>query len=134
MAKVFENSGRVEYRTATDETKHPIPGTATNVTEFDEASNPQLLTDLKASTDQFAFVAGQLRKSGQAVTISADSAETAEKKDFDAVVNNYIADLQAYLTIADSATNAQVRAQTKLLTQGMIRVARLIKQFRKLQG
>lgn len=134
MAKVFQNSGRVEYRALADEVRHPVPGGATNITEFDEASNPQLLADLKASTDPFSFVAGALRKSGVAVTINADSAETLEKKDFDTIVAGYIADLQAYLLIADGATNAQVRTQTKLLTQGMIRVARLIKQLRKLQG
>lgn len=107
------------------------------VVEFDEATNQGLIDSLSGK-DGFQWqdheiVSGQILRSGQVVTLNPDSSEVAERKDFDSVVASYLSDMQAYMAIADTATNQQVRDQVKKLTQGMIRVARIVRQFRSSQ-
>jgi hypothetical protein len=134
MAKLYHNGSSLLglRKTSAEESLYPIPN-GVSVIEFDNDTNASVLQGLNTEWNSHSIVGGQLHRNGSPVTINADSTKTTSRKDFDSVVDAYITDLQTYLTIADSATNAQVRAQTKLLTQGMIRVVRILKQLRELQ-
>lgn len=140
MAKFFRDAAsnyglRV---TVVEETELPLPPGAT-VVEFDERTNQVILDSLSGRVPPFrwqdhAISGAQILRAGVPMAIAADSPEKQERSDFDAAFAAYVADLQAYLVIADTATAAQVREQTKRLSQGMLRVARMVKQLRRVQA
>lgn len=130
MAKFFLHGGGICLRANDDEERrHPVPAGATDIVVFDEAKNDGVIAAFATDYNSFSLSGGVLRRNGTPVTFAADGEKRQDSSAFNAALSQYLADLNAYLSIADSATNAQVRTQAKLLTQGMIRVVRIVKHL-----
>lgn len=139
MAKFYQTpGGDTGLRlTAEDESLAPIPVGST-VIEFDAATNQAFIDSYNGKLVGFGYadhsiVAGQVRRKGIVFPLAGDGAVKQERDDFDGAVTAYLVEMQSYLAIADAATAAQVRDQTKRLTQGIVRLVRLAKQLRQLQ-
>lgn len=141
MARLYYHTSGALLRlnvTEADEAREGSPAGSAGFLEFDETTNAAALASLAGQSggrwQDHTVTAGQLRRSGVLVPLQADSPERTERQDFDQAAAAYLADLQAYLAIADTATQAQVREQVKRLTQGQARIVRLLRQLRRLQG
>lgn len=134
MAKFFLHQGVVCLRKSAAEEAGPmaVPPDATDIIEFDERTNTAVIAAFNADCNSHTLIAGVLRKNGQVVNFSADSSDGADRREFDDQLATYYAAMQNYLAIADTATNAQVRDQVKRLTQGMVRLCKIISQLRPL--
>ena len=123
-------------RNADEEARAAVPAGAT-VVAFDEATNQDILDSLDGKAgfrwQDHTISGGQILRAGVPLTITPDGSTKQERDDFDAAAAAYLADMQAYLAIADTATNIQVRDQVKRLTQGVVRIVRISRQLRQLQ-
>src|SRR5690606_3583747 len=120
VARIYHDNAGAVLRFARTKAEEATPAGAAGSLAFDETTNAALAQQIADDPLAYLVSGGQLRRGGQAVAIAADSASKQERDDFDAALTAYLADMQTYLGIADSATNVQVRDQVKRLTQGMV--------------
>lgn len=106
----------------------PVPQDATVLHEFDEEVNASVVDLFLLDYNGHSVVDGQLCYKGQPIQLLPESAKKSSRKDFQSTVDAYIVKLNEYLAIADGATTADIRSQIKLLTQGMKRLALLLKE------
>lgn len=89
MAKVvYDANGKITgvRITADEEKQYPIPVGA-SVIEFDTGSNMDVLLAIRDDYNNHQVVGGALRRSGQLVTIAADSTATVKRKQIKQLLN-----------------------------------------------
>lgn len=133
MAKFYKHLNTIGLRiTQAEERQFPVPAGATDVIVFDESTNQDVISAFNSDYNSHSLVGGVLSRNGTPVSFASDSPEKVDRDDFDTQLAAYYTAMQNYLAIADSATNAQVRDQVKRLTQGMVRVCKVVKQLKTL--
>lgn len=140
MGKFYQHKNVVCLRRDTD--RDGVPGAATNVVNFDDATNAATLAEFDTNCNRFAFISGVLNRDGVPVLFAGESNERVTKREIKDQIQDrldecdaIIVDDDAIILGVDASNNVQLRTMVKTLARNQKTLARNQKRtFRILKG